>query len=33
MSELKRMAGRQLVERGRAGTQLTPAGEEFLLLG
>jgi DNA-binding transcriptional LysR family regulator len=30
MSELERMAGRQLVERGRAGTQLTPAGEEFL---
>ncbi len=24
------MAGRRLVERGRAGTQLTPAGEEFL---
>ncbi|HEX3963865.1 MAG TPA: LysR substrate-binding domain-containing protein [Trebonia sp.] len=30
LSELERMAGRQLVERGRAGTQLTPAGEEFL---
>src|SRR5258708_15345701 len=30
LSELERMAGRQLVERGRAGTQLTPAGDEFL---
>jgi len=30
LSELERMAGRQLVERGRAGTQLTPAGAEFL---
>jgi len=30
LSELERLAGRQLVERGRAGTQLTPAGEEFL---
>ena len=30
LSELERMAGRQLVERGRTGTQLTPAGEEFL---
>jgi DNA-binding transcriptional LysR family regulator len=30
LSELERMAGRQLVERGRAGTQLTPAGEQFL---
>jgi DNA-binding transcriptional LysR family regulator len=30
LSELERMAGRQLVERGRAGTRLTQAGEEFL---
>jgi DNA-binding transcriptional LysR family regulator len=30
LSELERTAGRQLVERGRAGTQLTPAGEQFL---
>ncbi|HEY6789690.1 MAG TPA: LysR substrate-binding domain-containing protein [Trebonia sp.] len=30
LSDLERMAGRHLVERGRAGTQLTPAGEEFL---
>jgi len=30
LSNLERLAGRQLVERGRAGTQLTPAGEEFL---
>jgi DNA-binding transcriptional LysR family regulator len=30
LSELERMAGRQLVERGRAGTRLTLAGEEFL---
>jgi DNA-binding transcriptional LysR family regulator len=30
LSELERMAGRQLVERGRAGSQLTPAGEELL---
>jgi DNA-binding transcriptional LysR family regulator len=30
LSELERAAGRQLVERGRAGTQLTPAGEQFL---
>jgi DNA-binding transcriptional LysR family regulator len=30
LSDLERLAGRQLVERGRAGTQLTPAGEEFL---
>ena len=30
ISELERMAGRRLVERGRAGTQLTLEGEEFL---
>jgi DNA-binding transcriptional LysR family regulator len=30
LSDLERQAGRQLVMRGRAGTQLTPAGEEFL---
>lgn len=30
LSELERLADRQLVERGRAGTRLTPAGEEFL---
>jgi DNA-binding transcriptional LysR family regulator len=30
LSELERLAGRQLVERGRAGTQLTQAGEQFL---
>jgi DNA-binding transcriptional LysR family regulator len=30
LSDLERLAGRQLVERGRAGRQLTPAGEEFL---
>jgi len=30
LSDLERLAGRQLVERGRAGTRLTPAGEEFL---
>src|SRR5271169_6481886 len=30
LSELERLAGRQLVERGRAGTQLTRAGEQFL---
>jgi molybdate transport repressor ModE-like protein len=30
LSELEHMAGRQLVERGRAGTRLTPAGEELL---
>src|ERR1700728_5107501 len=30
LAELEDMAGRRLVERGRAGTQLTPAGEEFL---
>src|ERR1700734_2808323 len=29
-AELEDLAGRRLVERGRAGTQLTPAGEEFL---
>jgi DNA-binding transcriptional LysR family regulator len=30
LSELEELAGRRLVERGRAGTQLTPAGEQFL---
>jgi DNA-binding transcriptional LysR family regulator len=30
LSELEDLAGRRLVERGRAGTQLTPAGEQFL---
>jgi DNA-binding transcriptional LysR family regulator len=30
LSELERLAGRKLVQRGRAGTRLTPAGEEFL---
>jgi DNA-binding transcriptional LysR family regulator len=30
LAELEGLAGRRLVERGRAGTQLTPAGEEFL---
>jgi DNA-binding transcriptional LysR family regulator len=30
LAELEDLAGRRLVERGRAGTQLTPAGEEFL---
>ena len=30
LSELERLAGRQLVQRGRAGTRLTPAGEQFL---
>jgi DNA-binding transcriptional LysR family regulator len=30
LSDLERQAGRQLVVRGRAGTRLTPAGEEFL---
>jgi DNA-binding transcriptional LysR family regulator len=30
LSELERLAGRQLVERGRAGTQLTRDGEQFL---
>ncbi|HTU74786.1 MAG TPA: LysR substrate-binding domain-containing protein [Trebonia sp.] len=30
LSDLERLAGRQLVERGRAGTRLTPDGEEFL---
>jgi DNA-binding transcriptional LysR family regulator len=30
LSDLERLAGRELVKRGRAGTQLTPAGEEFL---
>src|ERR1700722_17971029 len=30
LAELEELAGRRLVERGRAGTQLTPAGEEFL---
>lgn len=30
LAELEEMAGRRLVERGRAGTALTPAGEEFL---
>jgi len=30
LSELEDLAGRRLVERGRAGTRLTPAGEQFL---
>lgn len=30
LAELEDIAGRRLVERGRTGTQLTPAGEEFL---
>jgi DNA-binding transcriptional LysR family regulator len=30
LSELEELAGRRLVERGRSGTQLTPAGEQFL---
>jgi DNA-binding transcriptional LysR family regulator len=30
LADLEDLAGRRLVERGRAGTQLTPAGEEFL---
>jgi DNA-binding transcriptional LysR family regulator len=30
LAELEELAGRRLVERGRGGTQLTPAGEEFL---
>src|SRR6516225_4761776 len=30
LSELEELAGRRLVERSRSGTQLTPAGEEFL---
>ena len=30
LSELERMAGQKLVDRGRNGTQLTPAGERFL---
>jgi DNA-binding transcriptional LysR family regulator len=30
LSELERMAGRHLVNRGRAGTSLTAAGEQFL---
>jgi DNA-binding transcriptional LysR family regulator len=30
LAELEEIAGRRLVERGRAGTALTPAGEEFL---
>jgi DNA-binding transcriptional LysR family regulator len=30
LAELEVLAGRRLVERGRAGTALTPAGEEFL---
>jgi DNA-binding transcriptional LysR family regulator len=30
LAELEDLAGRRLVERGRAGTLLTPAGEEFL---
>jgi DNA-binding transcriptional LysR family regulator len=30
LSDLERLAGCQLVERGRAGTRLTQAGEEFL---
>ena len=30
IAELEELAGRRLVERGRSGTQLTPAGEEFL---
>ena len=30
LAELEALAGRRLVERGRAGTRLTPAGEQFL---
>src|ERR1700759_1210294 len=30
LAELEELGGRRLVERGRAGTQLTPAGEEVL---
>src|SRR6266851_8606484 len=30
LAELEDLAGRRLVERGRAGTALTPAGERFL---
>jgi DNA-binding transcriptional LysR family regulator len=30
LADLEDLAGRRLVERSRAGTQLTPAGEEFL---
>jgi len=30
LSELEALAGRRLVERGRTGAQLTPAGEQFL---
>jgi DNA-binding transcriptional LysR family regulator len=30
LTELEDLAGRRLVERSRAGTQLTPAGEQFL---
>lgn len=30
LSELERLAGRRLVERGRLGASLTPAGEQFL---
>ncbi len=30
LSELELLAGRRLVERGRSGAQLTPAGEQFL---
>lgn len=30
LAELEDLAGRRLVERSRSGTQLTPAGEEFL---
>jgi DNA-binding transcriptional LysR family regulator len=30
LAELEDLAGRRLVERGRAGARLTPAGEEFL---
>lgn len=30
LAELEELAGRRLVDRSRAGTQLTPAGEEFL---
>lgn len=30
LTELERLAGRRLVERGRAGTRLTRAGEQFL---
>src|SRR6202167_4620547 len=30
LTELERLAGHQLVERSRAGTQLTEAGERFL---